>query len=166
MSLASCSREVGRLLAELGQRVVFAESCTAGLVCATLGQLPGISQYLCGSAVTYRDGSKAQWLGVPVTLLRDPGAVSASVAAEMAAGVLRLASEADWSASVTGHLGPDAPPELDGLIFVAVARRESSGGISVRGTYPCRLSSKTRKSRQREAAEQVLRCLHQALQTG
>ena len=46
-SLANClnQRQVG---------VVFAESCTAGLVAASLAQVPGISRWLCGSG--YRPG--------------------------------------------------------------------------------------------------------------
>ena len=44
-------------------RVVFAESCTAGMVSATLAAVPGISDYLCGSMVTYRPEIKENWLG-------------------------------------------------------------------------------------------------------
>ncbi|MCA9159342.1 MAG: CinA family protein, partial [Planctomycetales bacterium] len=60
------------LLASEQCRLVLVESCTAGRVAATLGELPGISQWLCGSLVVYRNASKSAWLGVPDSLLDDP----------------------------------------------------------------------------------------------
>jgi nicotinamide-nucleotide amidase len=121
-------RELAEQLAESLQsqrcRVVFAESCTAGLVSAALGRIPGISEYHCGSAVVYRLETKTRWLGVPAELLSDPGPVSEIVANRMAAGVLANTPEADWSAAITGHLGPKAPEGLDGRAFIGIARRD------------------------------------------
>jgi PncC family amidohydrolase len=110
-------------------RVVFAESCTAGLLAATLARVPGISEFLCGSAVVYRNATKAAWLGVPQAALDDPavGPVSREVARHMALGVLAKTPEADLAASITGHLGPDAPPEQDGVLYVGIARRPAVG---------------------------------------
>ncbi len=51
------------VLKRLDTKIVFAESCTAGLVSATLARVPGVSAYLCGSAVTYRDEVKTAWVG-------------------------------------------------------------------------------------------------------
>ncbi len=122
-------KDATRLANELrtrGLRIVFAESCTAGLIAASLARFPGISEHLCGSAVVYRNATKTAWLGVSAQDLADEsiGPVSKAVAAAMATGVLKRTREADLAASVTGHLGPDAPPELDGVIYVAVARRD------------------------------------------
>jgi nicotinamide mononucleotide (NMN) deamidase PncC len=41
----------------------------------------------------------------------------------MARKVLARTPEADIAASVTGHLGPNAPPALDGLVFIGIAIR-------------------------------------------
>lgn len=106
------------------ERIVFAESCTGGLVAARLTQVPGISRWLCGSAVVYQIETKAAWLGIPEELLDDPGPVSEVVAAEMAARVLGGTPQASVAVSVTGHLGPGAPPELDGVVFVGTALRD------------------------------------------
>ncbi len=38
-------------LQRTGHVIVFAESCTAGMIAATLGRIPGISEWLAGSAV-------------------------------------------------------------------------------------------------------------------
>lgn len=110
-----------------GCRVVFAESCTAGLVSAALSRIPGISSWHCGSAVTYRNDTKHQWLGVSEELLYPPGPgpVSEAVARAMALGVLEKTPEAQIAASVTGHLGPNAPIEQDGEVWLAVASRDS-----------------------------------------
>ena len=105
---------------------MFAESCTGGLVSATLTQIPGISSYHCGSAVVYQVETKAEWLGISRDLLDDPGPVSREVAVAMAEGVLQKTPQAGVAASVTGHLGPDAPENQNGLIYVAVTVRASS----------------------------------------
>lgn len=120
------AKRLARILEKRNLKIVFAESCTGGLVSATLTQIPGISSYHCGSAVVYQVETKAEWLGISRDLLDDPGPVSREVAIEMVTGVLEKTPQADVAASVTGHLGPDAPNEQDGLIYVAVAVRESS----------------------------------------
>ena len=138
-------------LAERNQRVVFAESCTGGLVAATLAQVPGVSEVLCGSAVTYREATKSAWLGVSADDLSQYSAVSEPVARQMALGALEHTPEADLAASVTGHLGPDAPPELDGIIYIALAQRADSKPNIVSVTRH-QLSETTRVVRQQEAA--------------
>ncbi|MEM8735377.1 MAG: CinA family protein, partial [Planctomycetota bacterium] len=45
-------------------RIVLAESCTAGGISATLANLPGVSNVLCGGFVVYRNASKEGWLDV------------------------------------------------------------------------------------------------------
>jgi len=106
-----------------GHQIVFAESCTAGLIAATLGRIPGISQWLAGSAVVYQLATKSAWLNVDAALLQNPGPVSEIVSQQMASGVLQLTPHATIAASVTGHLGPDAPPEQDGTAWSTVAIR-------------------------------------------
>lgn len=117
------ARELVQLLREQHRRIVFAESCTGGLVAATLTGSAGVSEQLCGSAVVYRLDTKARWLGVERNLLENPGPVSREVALAMAHGALDHTPEADLAASITGHLGPDAPDGEDGLVYVAVASR-------------------------------------------
>jgi len=70
---------------------------------------------------------------VPAEQLDDPliGPVSSRTAHDMARGALTLTGEAHLAASVTGHLGPDAPDGLDGVIFVGVARRGEADVVQV-----------------------------------
>ena len=102
--------------------VAVAESCTGGLVGATLTAVPGSSGYFLGGVVSYADRAKVVLLGVTAEMLAAHGAVSAQVARAMATGV-RQRLGADLAAAVTGVAGPgggtDAKPV--GLTYVAVA---------------------------------------------
>jgi len=118
------------LLRKHSHRIVFAESCTAGLIASSLGRIPGVSEWLAGSAVVYQIETKAEWLGVDRQALADPGPVSRVVIEQMARGVLEKTPHATLSASITGHLGPDAPIEQDGVAWSSIAVR-SDDTVSV-----------------------------------
>jgi len=162
------ARTVAAELIRTGRQLVLAESCTAGLVAASLGGVPGISRHLCGSAVVYQERTKAAWLDVPESLFASPGVVSAEVAAAMTAGALRRTPFADLAAAVTGHLGPEAPEALDGVVFISVERRD--GGPSVTrhslGYGEAVDPTVARLKRQTEAAELVLRQILEVLSAG
>ncbi len=160
------SERLARALANANVRLVLAESCTAGLIAASLGAVPGISNHLCGSMVTYRDATKQQWLGVAQTVLDEHTAVSSQVARLMVTGALVATPEADLAAAVTGHLGPNAPHDQDGLIFAAVGSRcPGTGQIRDAHVREFRLKSHGRNARQAEAVSLVLDLLLQTLQT-
>ena len=142
--------ELVTVLSAIQNRLVLAESCTGGLIAAQLATVPGVSQWWCGSAVTYREDTKIRWLQVSAKSIEARTAVSEQVAREMAIGVLRQTPEADVAASITGHLGPDAPPGQDGLIFIGIAKGEQSE-VS---THCLRESGRT--ARQQEAANLVI----------
>lgn len=143
------------LLAERGLRIVFAESCTAGLVSARMAEVPGVSQWMCGSAVVYREQTKCDWLQVPPPLIARHSAVSEAVTRQLAQHVLESTAEAHISGAVTGHLGPGAPPEQDGVVFVAFAVREGPT-VAVVACRQFTLKAKERRLRQAEAAEIAL----------
>lgn len=159
--------EVNRLataLKEQRSRIVFAESCTAGMVSGLLAAVPGISEHLCGSLVTYRDDSKRQWLSIPAEVLEQHTAVSADVTERMAIEALQRTPEANLAAAVTGHLGPDAPASMDGLCFVAVARREGDHAKLIHQSRR-QLVTQGRVERQHEAARYVLECVAAAVRS-
>lgn len=155
--MPSPARRVARLLQAAGRKVVFAESCTGGLVSGALTRIAGISNYHCGGVVVYRNETKQAYLGIPAAVLIDPGPVSREVAELMALRVLEMTPEADISASVTGHLGPNAPARLDGLVFIAVAQRSSSRQKSRVSVKQLRCGkTDSRVVRQRWVVRQVL----------
>lgn len=164
--MPASARRVARLLQASGHKVVFAESCTGGLVSGALTRVPGISSYHCGGMVVYRNETKRAYLGIPAALLKDPGPVSAKVAELMALGVLEKTPEADVAVSVTGHLGPNAPPLLDGLVFVSLATRTQGRRTKPRvQTHQLRCGKRdSRAIRQRLVALQVLDLLAKHLE--
>ena len=96
---------VVRRLAEAGRTLALAESCTAGLIASRLGDVPGVSAVLRGSAVAYANEAKTALLGVDPSLLAAHGAVSEPVAGAMARGAAERMG-ADLACAVTGIAGP------------------------------------------------------------
>jgi len=153
MSLLSAARRVARLLKQTNQKIVFAESCTAGLVSASLSRIAGISAWHCGGMVTYRNETKTAYLGIQPNVLKRAGSVSEPVARHMAEGVLSKTPEATLAASITGHLGPNAPVKLDGVVYVAVARRDAGRALAFKFVLSAKYD---RFERQKLAAETLL----------
>ena len=113
---------VGFLLREKGLTISTAESCTGGLVAATLVNVPGSSEYFKGSVVAYSNDVKEKLLGVKRETLENYGAVSAQTAREMALGVKELLNT-DIALSTTGIAGPGGgtPEKPVGLTYFAIA---------------------------------------------
>lgn len=115
-----------------GVTVATAESLTGGGVCEALTSVPGASQVVIGSVVSYATGVKRDVLGVEADLLARRGAVDAEVAEQMARGVAGLLGS-DWAVATTGSAGPEpAPggsevPDIEpGTVYIAVHAREST----------------------------------------
>jgi nicotinamide-nucleotide amidase len=107
-----------------GLTLATAESCTGGLVAAALTAIAGSSDVVERGFVTYSNAAKAELLGVPTQLIADKGAVSAEVAAAMAAGAL-LRARVGLAVAVTGIAGPGgaAPGKPVGLVHFGLARQ-------------------------------------------
>jgi nicotinamide-nucleotide amidase len=108
-----------------GLKVATAESCTGGLVAATLIDIPGSSDVFDRGFVSYSNPAKETMLGVPRALLQRYGAVSREAAEAMAAGALGN-SPADLVVAVTGIAGPGGGSEEKpvGLVHFAAATRD------------------------------------------
>jgi nicotinamide-nucleotide amidase len=106
----------------LGWTLAVAESCTGGLVGTRLTAVPGSSDVFVGGVIAYSDRAKRERLGVAAELLERHGAVSAEVAAAMAAGA-RAELAADVAVAVTGIAGPGGgtPEKPVGLVFLTVS---------------------------------------------
>jgi nicotinamide-nucleotide amidase len=112
---------------ERGLTLATAESSTGGLIAARLTSVPGSSDAFLGSVVAYANEVKARELDVPAELLERYGAVSAEVAAAMAAGA-RARLGADVAVGVTGIAGPGggSPEKPVGLVYVHAESPEGS----------------------------------------
>lgn len=86
-------------------RLSTAESCTGGLVAASITALAGSSDWFERGYVTYSNEAKSQDIGVDTQLIEQHGAVSDEVAQAMAKGA-KQSSSADIALSITGIAGP------------------------------------------------------------
>ena len=160
MDFHSQTHRLVELLGEKSQTLVLAESCTGGLIAASMTSVPGVSAWLAGSFVVYQDASKMRWLGVAEETIKTHTAVSAPVAHQMVAGALKSTPQADLAAAVTGHLGPGAPDGFDGVVYIGIGRR----GQPPR-TWRIDLEAKKRVGRQQEAAQTVIATLIRVLES-
>ena len=110
---------VGGLLEREGFFVATGESCTGGLVAASLIDVPGSSRYVRGGFVAYDNDVKMSVLSVSAELLDSDGAVSQSVALAMAEGARRLVA-ANVGVGVTGVAGPGGGSETKPVGTVCV----------------------------------------------
>jgi nicotinamide-nucleotide amidase len=121
---SSLEKTVVRLFKERGMKFATAESCTGGLISHRITNVPGSSEVFTHGFVTYANEAKTSMLGVPMEAIRTHGAVSETVAREMAEGALR-ASGACIAVSVTGIAGPGGGTEEKpvGTAWIAVSVR-------------------------------------------
>lgn len=114
--------ELGNALTKKKFRIALAESCTGGLVCQHLTNIPGSSVWFDRGFVTYSNESKIELLKVSQDTLLKFGAVSKEVASEMALGALNE-SHAQIALSITGIAGPSGGSieKPVGTVFFAIA---------------------------------------------
>jgi nicotinamide-nucleotide amidase len=122
--LVAKAREVVEANRKAGRKLAVAESCTGGLVCAALTEIPGSSEVLDAGYVTYSNEAKIADLHVSEEVVETFGAVSIATAWAMAQGALD-ASNADVAVAITGIAGPDggSPNKPVGTVVFARAER-------------------------------------------
>jgi len=113
-----------RAYTERGWMIATAESCTGGLVCGLLTEIPGSSTVVERGFVTYSNEAKIDLVGVPAGLIAAHGAVSEPVARAMAEGALAR-SHAQVAVGVTGIAGPGGGTATKpvGLVHFALAAK-------------------------------------------
>ena len=116
---------VGRILAERGQTIASAESCTGGKIAALLSKHAGSSVFYKGSIIAYSNEVKEQVLNVRHDYLEQYGAVSEQVVALMAYGAKRVLNT-DYAVATSGVAGPSGgtPEKPVGTVWMAVATPE------------------------------------------
>lgn len=116
------AQRVGAGLRERSLMCATAESCTGGLIGHLITEVPGSSAYFVGGAIVYSYAAKEVVVGVDHDTLLREGAVSASVAQQMAQGALRLYA-AGVAVAVTGIAGPGggAPGKPSGTVYLHVS---------------------------------------------
>ncbi len=131
----SLEQVVGLYLMMRGATLAVAESCTGGLLGQRITSVPGSSHYFLGGVVCYSDKLKTKLVGVPESMLKRKGAVSAEVAEAMARGIRRRAG-ATLGVGITGVAGPEggSPDKPVGTVFISLA--EAHRAKTVKHRFP------------------------------
>ena len=117
------SQKIIRLLEKKRLKISFAESCTGGLLSATITQITGSSKVFTIGFVTYSNQSKINTLKVPKNTIRKYGAVSYETCLSMVKNLNKI-SKTNISVSVTGIAGPKGGSKKKpiGLVFIAIKK--------------------------------------------
>jgi nicotinamide-nucleotide amidase len=148
---------IGDLLREKGWTLSIAESCTGGLICDRITNVPGSSGYFEGGIVSYSNRAKAKHLGIPLKYIERFGAVSPQVAKRMAQGA-RKAFHTSFGLSTTGVAGPTGGTKRSpiGRVFIGIANRKK--------TWVKRMDLKgSRTEIKKKAAEEGLKFFYKIL---
>ncbi|MDC3094293.1 competence/damage-inducible protein A [Prochlorococcus sp. AH-716-M10] len=113
------------LIKELIKRkesLVFAESCSGGLLSSSITSIPGSSQVFKGSIISYSNNLKQSLLNVPENLIQKFGAVSEEVAETMAINAKEKLNS-DWCIAISGIAGPSGGNKEKpvGLVYISIA---------------------------------------------
>lgn len=102
----SLANTVTNLLIAKKQTLSLAESCSGGLLADTLISIPGASEFLLSSIVSYSNDTKIKLLGVQPKTIKTYGAVSKETVEEMASGI-KEKTGSDFALAISGIAGPD-----------------------------------------------------------
>lgn len=117
----SIEEVVSKMLVENNLKIAVAESCTGGMVSASLINYPGISSVFMEGCVTYSNEAKMKSLGVKKETLDVYGAVSDKCAKEMASGVAARYNT-NIGIATTGIAGPGGGTDEKpvGLVYFGI----------------------------------------------
>ncbi len=150
-------QRISKLLNQKHKTISIAESCTGGLLCHRITNIPGSSEYFKLGVIPYANEEKIKVLNIPKKLLETKGAVSPEVAKLMAQNIRRIA-KTDFGIGITGIAGPagKTPQKPLGLVYIAFAsaRKRTVKKFNFKGS---RLSIKT------QATEAALKLLEKSI---
>lgn len=117
----SIEEVVSKILVEKNMTISTSESCTGGLVSASLINYPGISSVFMEGCVTYSNEAKINRLGVKKETLDTYGAVSEQIAREMAEGIAKNFNT-NIGLSTTGIAGPEGGSDDKpvGIVYMGI----------------------------------------------
>ena len=117
----SIEEVVAKMLVENNLKIAVAESCTGGMVSASLINYPGISSVFMEGCVTYSNEAKMKSLGVKKETLDVYGAVSDNCAKEMESGVAARYNT-NVGIATTGIAGPGGGTDEKpvGLVYFGI----------------------------------------------
>lgn len=151
--------EVVHKLLEKNLTLTTAESCTGGLIAASIVDVSGASACFNEGYITYANESKVRLLGVKEDSINNYGVVSGIVVEEMAEGALKNA-DADIAVAVSGIAGPlgGTPLKPVGTVFIGICKRDKLGEIVHKSSYEFHFSG-SRSEIRNETVRQALKII-------
>jgi nicotinamide-nucleotide amidase len=127
---ATVEELVHRWMIENGKTLSVAESCTGGAIASKFTAMAGASAYFQTGVVSYSNEAKRDILGVDMEDIIRHGAVSETVAIQMAEGAKR-AGGSDYAISTTGIAGPTggSAEKPVGTVWFGVATPKGSFAV-------------------------------------
>lgn len=112
---------IGKILTQKQLTLALAESCTGGLITSRITDISGSSNYLMGSIICYTNKIKTDFIGIPLQIIIDHGAVSHQTAVLLATNI-RQKFTATIGMGITGIAGPNGatPTKPVGTVFIAI----------------------------------------------
>ena len=122
-TIDKAAADVVKYMTEQRLTLCAAESCTGGLLSASVTSVAGASAVFVGGAVTYAAEMKIGMIGVSAETIKSFSVYSHETAREMSCGIRRVTG-ADIGVGITGIAGPGGgTPDMPvGTVFVAVSR--------------------------------------------
>ena len=109
-------------LAKRNESIVFAESCTGGLLSSSITSISGSSKVFQGSIVSYSNDLKNSLLNISEEKLTKYGAVSEEVCEAMAINAKEKLGS-DWAIAISGIAGPKGGSQDKpvGLVYISIS---------------------------------------------
>lgn len=113
------AEQLVNILVSNNLKISAAESCTGGMFISKLIDVPGTSEIIGASYVTYSVDAKINTVGVKAETIEKFGVISENTALEMAVGAKNTA-KSDIGVGITGLAGPfddDSDPDAGKVCF-------------------------------------------------
>lgn len=122
--------DLGKIITKFtidGITLATAESCTGGYISNMITNVSGASKVFERGIICYSNKSKEELLNVDPFLIEKDGAVSESVAKQLALNI-RILSRVNIGIGVTGIAGPTGgtPEKPVGLVFIGFSTEQST----------------------------------------
>ena len=115
------SEELIKICFEKNIKLLTAESCTGGLLSASITGVPGSSNVFSYGFICYSNDSKKNLLNVSDKAIKSHGAVSYETVKEMLTGLCEKADSKTLTIAISGVAGPKKSENKPvGLVFIGV----------------------------------------------
>lgn len=157
------SRRVVAFCIKNGTKIATAESCTGGMLSASLTAVSGSSSVIELGVCSYSNKIKNKVLGVSKEILTEKSEYSIECAEAMANGVREI-SDADFAVSITGIAGPNGGTKQHpvGEMYIGISTKQ--GSSADRYIFLSPIPTRTRSVVRAQATKKALTLLLELVQ--